>query len=430
MMGKKIIVAWVCEFSNPLVRENLTFRSLAFENAVRAIMGKPAKIMADFDQWITNGIELMKGYGDLQLHVIAFHKYVKREKYEFAHDGVQYHILKNEDDIRFIPNVFRKLLKIKPDKDYKKNRAAIKQTLASINPDIIHYYGAENPDYSISALDIDSRKTPLLVQLQTLMSAPGFKENYPLPEEQYEYRSAIEKKVIKNASFILSQLALYRKLVKETINPDAVFFDIAFFSEIINVVKCKKIFDFVYFSANIDKAGDLAVEAFILAAKKKKDITMCVIGDYLSEFKEQLEKRLSDNDLLGNVVFTGRLATHEDVIESVQKARFALLPLKVDLVSGTIREAMAVGLPVVTTITPLTPSLNEKRESLLLSETGDNAAMADNMIKLLNDEGFAKSLADNALITYKEQYDNTRFADDLMKTYKAIYNKDYKDLTC
>ena len=157
---------------------------------------------------------------------------------------------------------------------------------------------------------------------------------------------------------------------------------------------------------------------------------MCIIGDYLPEFKEQLEKRLSDNDLLGNVVFTGRLATHNDVIDGIQKARFALLPLKVDLVSGTIREAMAVGLPVVTTITPLTPSLNEKRESLLLSKTGDHSAMADNMIKLLEDESLAKTLADNALTTYKEEYDNQRFADDLMKTYKAIYNKDYKGLVC
>lgn len=431
MEKKKIKIAWVCEFSNPLVREHLAFRSLAFENFCRFLMGKPAKIMADYDQWITNGIEEMKKFGELELHVISFHKYLKREKFDFEHDGVHYHFLKSEDDVRFICNIFRKILKKDTDKDLKYNRNVVKQTLADINPDIIHYFGAENPEYSITSLDVDSSRTPLIVSLQTLMSSPKFKENYPISEELYKYRSGIEKKVLRNATFICAKSALYKEIIRRDINPDAMFFNQALFiAEKINVVKCEKLYDFVYFSANIEKACDLAVEAFIIVASKRRDLKLLVIGDYMPDFKAKMEKRLSDNGLLENVVFIGRLQTHDDVLEGIRKARFALLPLKVDLISGTIREAMASGLPVVTTITPSTPKFNADRESLLISEAGDHQAMAANMMKLLDDENFAAKLAENALITYKEKYENGRLAEDLLKIYKAVFNKDYKDLTC
>ena len=429
MGRKKIIVAWVCEFSNPLVRGNLTFRSLAFENFVRSQMKKPAKIMADYDQWITNGIEEMKKFENLELHVVSFHKYIKNDVYEFENECVHYHILKPEDDCRFLNNVFRKFLKKEDDKEFKRNRKTIKQTLAAINPDIIHYYGAENPEYSISALDIDSSKTPLIVNLQTLMSAPGFKENYPLPGDSYEFRSGIEKKVIRNATFIGTSSTVYKDIILQNIKPDAVFIKMSLMiAERINVIKCEKKYDFVYFSADISKAADLAIEAFIITSSERKGTTLCVIGDYMPEFKAKLEKRLAEHNLVDNVTFTGRLATHDDVLEGVRKARFALLPLKVDLVSGTIREAMASGLPVVTTKTAGTPSLNQNRESVLVSEIGDNKALSDNMLKLLDDDAFAKKLAENALVTYKEKYDNSSRAADLMKIYEAIYNKDYKSV--
>ena len=99
-----------------------------------------------------------------------------------------------------------------------------------------------------------------------------------------------------------------------------------------------------------------------------------------------------------NVIFCGPLPTHDDVIKQIRKSRFAILPLKIDLISGTIREAMANGLPVVTTITPATPKLNETRESVLLSEKGDFKAMAENMLWLINDNEVAIKLKKNSFV--------------------------------
>ena len=52
---------------------------------------------------------------------------------------------------------------------------------------------------------------------------------------------------------------------------------------------------------------------------------------------------------------------------------------------------MAYGLPVITTITPGTPKLNDNRESVLLSPIGNHQAMADNMIKLLENKDLVEN---------------------------------------
>ena len=148
-----------------------------------------------------------------------------------------------------------------------------------------------------------------------------------------------------------------------------------------------------------------------------------VVGDYDEDFKLQLDARIAELGITDNVVITGKLQTHDDVIDEIKKARFALLPLKIDFISGTIREAIACGLPVVTTITAGTPTLNEKRESVLLSTIGDHEALAANMIRLIDSEDLSDKLIANGLETIDEMYGNKAMALKLRDVYKALYAK-------
>jgi len=120
------------------------------------------------------------------------------------------------------------------------------------------------------------------------------------------------------------------------------------------------------------------------------------------------------------VSFEGRLATHADVISQIRKSKYALLPLKMDFVPNTIREAMCNSLPVVTTITVNgTTTLNKERQSVLLSDQGDNNAMAKNMIMLLENKTLAETLKLNAVITETEQNNNS----DMMLQWADVYKK-------
>jgi glycosyltransferase involved in cell wall biosynthesis len=95
--------------------------------------------------------------------------------------------------------------------------------------------------------------------------------------------------------------------------------------------------------------------------------------------------------------------------------------LKIDLISGTIREAMANGLPVVTTITPATPKLNENRKSVLLSEKEDFNNMASNMLDLLDNEDLYNTLQANGYATVIERYDNGVEANLWREAYYAVH---------
>jgi glycosyltransferase involved in cell wall biosynthesis len=187
-----------------------------------------------------------------------------------------------------------------------------------------------------------------------------------------------------------------------------------------NLLEHEKQYDFVYFANYISKSLDLVVEAFGIAYNRNSSLTLDIIGGGNSLQIEELNKRLDALCCKDAVTIEGKLPTHNDVISQIRKARFALLPLKIDVVSSTIREAMWNGLPVVTTITSGTPSLNRVRESVLLSPIGDHEALASNMLRLVNEPDLAKRLRNNAAITVDEMFgNNSQRAHEWEEAYQA-----------
>lgn len=410
MENKKIKVVWVCHLSNEEIRKRLNFRKMTLLKA-----GK-----VDFAQWNTNAINEFKKFEDVELHVISPHAGINSKVQEFVKDGVHYHFFRSEDD-SFIYRLKRKFLKGKYlTPEYKGNTRTILSIINDIKPDLIHLIGAENPYYSIAALSMP-KDIPLIVTLQTLMIDPDFYNNYPITKQMYDYRSGIERAVIQKADYVTCRAQKFKDVLKELFNPPLKILNIVLIvGEKINTTNCKKEYDFVYFAKDIEKAVDWAIEAFAIANKKHPETTMRIVGGYAPKFKKQLDDRIAGLDIADKVTFSGSLPNHDDVINEVRKARVAVLPLKIDLISGTIREAMAIGLPVVTTITPATPLLNENRESVLLSEKEDFNKMASNMLDLLDNEDLYNTLQANGYATVKDRYDNGVEAGLWREAYYAV----------
>lgn len=409
MGNKKIKIAWVCHLSNEEVRERLKFMPCAGQRATK-----------DYSQWNTNAINEFRKFDDIELHIISPHAGINSNVQEFSKDGIYYHFFRSEDD-RFMFRLKRKFLKGKYlTPKYNNNTSTILSIIDKTKPDIIHLIGAENPYYSIAALSM-SKDIPLIVTLQTLMIDPDFFKNYPITKQMYNYRCGIERAVIQRADYVTCRAKRFKDVLKEQFNPPLKILNMALIvGEKVNTTECEKEYDFVYFAANISKAADWAIEAFALAHKKHPEITLNIVGGYAAQTKQELDRRLAELGILDNVSFTGSLPSHDDVINQVRKSRFAILPLKIDLISGTIREAMANGLPVVTTITPATPKLNENRKSVLLSKKEDFNNMASNMLDLLDNEDLYNTLQANGYATVRERYDNGVEANLWREAYYAI----------
>ena len=411
---KKMKILWVCFFSNATVRAHMDNRIGLVEKFIRKIIKKPYQCF-DLAQWNTNALKEFEKFTDeVELHVISPSETMRNRESVFVEKDIHYYFFRDEDS--GIKKIFGKIF---GEKTYRKNRKYIAEKIKEIKPDLVHIIGAENPQYSLAALDIPNT-IPVFVQLQTLMIDPEFKKNYPISSDLYSYRSGIEKRILEKVDYLGTPEKKFVSVIKDKANRKGPILSTSLaVAESVNFKSSEKEFDFVYFALDISKAVDYAIEAFAIAFKKRPSISLDVVGDFSVALKKQLDDRIAELGLQNRIKFEGKLATHDDVIEQIRKSRFALLPLKVDLISGTIREAMANGLPVVSTITPETPNLNKKRVSILLSPAGDFAAMADNMLKLLDDDKYAEEIRQNAGVSISEKVGNEQHVRKWIDAYRA-----------
>src|SRR5690606_24653266 len=145
-----------------------------------------------------------------------------------------------------------------------------------------------------------------------------------------------------------------------------------------------------------------------------------IVGRCSSEVQIVLDKLIEKRGVADNVVFHGYFPEHADMFRQVMKSRFAVLPVKMDVISSTTREAMFLGLPVVTYKTSGTPLLNREKECVLLADIGDIHKLAENMISLLKSDKLAEKLSKNAQEYIDLNFNNRKEAQKLKSIYQAI----------
>lgn len=420
-MKNTIRVVWLCYFSNPLVR-NLAKRNIPIINK---FCKKTVSLVfdSDFAQWNTNAVYELRRFPEIELHIVCPVPYLTSNSQCVYNEGCYYHFIKDERmslQYRLLKRICKKNVA-----KYRNNRRRILREIQSIAPDIVHIIGAENDYYASAATDIPSN-IPLIVQLQTLINDPKFLEGYLFDEQSYIDACNHEAQILARADYIGTTVAYYKEIIKNKINNKAHFIPIRL---AVGPRFCKnilpKMYDCIYFASNIEKSADLAIEAFIRAKHQLPNISMIIIGGCSDVFKKKLETLLLENGIKDSVTFLGRLKSYSEVLEYVQHSRCALLPLKVDFIASTIREAMALGIPTISTITDGTPSLNEKRRSILLSNIGDHDQLAENLIKVLTNSELYSELRNNAFQTIEEKYSNKAIINEWINAYKTILCKRY-----
>jgi hypothetical protein len=120
-----------------------------------------------------------------------------------------------------------------------------------------------------------------------------------------------------------------------------------------------------------------------------------IAGD--GPLRHALEAKIAELSLQHSVSLLGSLP-HEAVIEKYSQATIFVLPCVTgsdgdrDGIPNVILEAMALGLPVVSTRHSGIPEAIEDGHSGLLVTPGDSTALADSLAQLIADEGLRKRL--------------------------------------
>jgi glycosyltransferase involved in cell wall biosynthesis len=100
-------------------------------------------------------------------------------------------------------------------------------------------------------------------------------------------------------------------------------------------------------------------------------------------------------------LFLGR---REDIPEILASCDIALLPSAAEGMPNAVLEYMAAGLPVIASRVGGNVEAVEDGVSGLLIPAGDSGALADSLIRLLQDEEFAQLLSRNAQISVRERF--------------------------
>lgn len=411
----RIKIVWICHFSNRDIREKLPLLSYQFSNQLKKMLAFGNQIKyKDFASWISILITEFEIIDEVELHIIAPHRGLKRVTFDFELNNIQYHFFRPA----LFPLIQKFIYKIfKQKRSYWYNRLIIKKLLRRINPDIVNLFGAENPYYSISALDI--KETPLYILLQTVLSIPIYYKLNIDPE-----RKDIEKKIFLSTNYFGTIARIYNDCVINT-NPFAKVFEFMFPTDIIPLIESQeKHFDFVFYSSYLseDKGVEDAIEAFKIVCKTYNNAKLNIIGSCITSYREFLEKKIAFLGLTEKIAFSGYFPLHADMLRQVKKAKIALLPHKFDVISSTIREAMFLGLPIVTYKTTGTPFLNSEKQTVLISVIGDIEDLARNMLKLMNDQAFSQCLVENAKSLAESLFNNNAIAKKLIENNRAIIN--------
>jgi glycosyltransferase involved in cell wall biosynthesis len=424
MERKKLKVAFICHLSNADLRAHLQLEDLTLKNLVRRLLGFKPLDYHDYSVWTTLMLAHAGTLKDVEMHAIVLHPGIKGkdEVTEFEWQGVHYHCFRQYTNT--LMDKIRERLGLKMSDvmtRFPYHRKMAKQILAKLQPDLVNLQAAECPFISLIGLDVDVQKVPFVLSLQTALSDPDFLKNYPMSPAHYADAQRVEEALFRRTHYFGTNADWYRQIVS-WFNPQAQFVRYTFFTPQSKVkASGQKEFDFVYFAANINKAGEDAVDAFCLAYQQNPSLTLNLVGDYTPSFHALLQQKLAKVGAQQHVTFSGYFANHDDALKQVAKARYALVPVKIDFISGSIRESVQLGLPVITYATKGTPHMNVNGPAVLLSEVGDVQGMAQNMLSLYGNEELAATLNANAKRYLQRICDLDAATQMLTDMYHAVY---------
>lgn len=163
------------------------------------------------------------------------------------------------------------------------------------------------------------------------------------------------------------------------------------------------------------KNHKLLIDAFARISEKCPD-NLIIIGE--GSLRKDLENQINNLGLSERVLLPG---TTDNVINKLISAKIFALSSDYEGMPNTLMEAMALGLPCISTDCPCggPKELIQNENNGILTQVGNADSMATALIKLISDDSLRKKCGENARKTAMEFYPDNIF-DLWNKTVKSI----------
>ncbi len=390
--------------------------------------------------WIQETINLFKDKNDVDFHVVA-PNYASNILVECERQQIHFHFYHYSPTllsrisaplVRLFVNhsetfkIAERLANVLTG--FRTPTVSARRLIRNINPDLIHLYGSENPDYSAPAIK-------LLGEYPVLLTVQGYvylhsKSKKPLNRLFQLYRLKYEREINRSVRFLTSSEAIS---IEELKNNNTGFWE-----------KCEKIFCLtpitkvpkvcankvgkeydVVFYARINKIKGIEDLIDVVSYLKEKGrlLKTLIMGRGGDAYVDYIKKKVADKGCSGIVTFAGFIENHEEVYLHAAKARVLVLPSHSDGTPNTIREAMFMKLPVVANNVGGIPTFNAKRHCIHLVKFGDIEDLANGICKVLDDDIYREELICNAYSEAYEVFSPDAIYGQLLFAYKDIFSK-------
>ncbi len=162
------------------------------------------------------------------------------------------------------------------------------------------------------------------------------------------------------------------------------------------------------------------IEAIKIVASRFPDVKLELVGD--GELKEEIEELVIQSGLHDYVSFEGQ---KEDIPGYLRHADIFCLSSDYEGMPMTLIEAMAAGLPIVSTNVGGVPDMLRNDHSALLTGL-DSGELADALLRLLTDVSLRKKIGQNAAKDSK-RFSHTYMAHRYISLYEKTLRGDLKD---
>lgn len=161
------------------------------------------------------------------------------------------------------------------------------------------------------------------------------------------------------------------------------------------------------------KRVDVLIDIFKNVHDVCKSTHLIIIGD--GPEKEKILEQLDDN--------ISYIGTVDNVDEYFRASDMLVLPTLSEGMSNVILEAMATGLPVISTNVSSNPEIIEDGIDGILLEVEDKKGFQEKIIKLVLDETFAQKIGQNARKKILQQYSIEHIAEKYREIFEKIANR-------
>ena len=415
---KTMKVAMVCHLSNPTVRRHLPLDNGARFGFLRKLLGlnQWKEGYTDLAPWNASLADDFGKRGDIEFHIISAHPGMKKQRVTFVDNNVHY---------VFLNHNIASLLKC-----FVKNKGLwqtinpfairVKNEINKINPDLVVLQGTENAYYSSTVLGIT--EYPVYAMCQTVYNNPSRKEYGMWNAENGE----TELRLFKELKYFGVYCKMHFELVRQY-SPHSYIFKFGYPQKgiLLEPIETYKEFDFINFALSMDsrKGFPDAIQALAIVKKIFPQVRLNLIGKCSDEQLSELKNLISNLDLENNIVFTPFFEKRSDLFLHIQKSRFAVLPCKVDHISGTMMQAMQLGLPLVVYRTTGTPSFNKEKQCALIAENNNVEELAQHMLSLMENPKLAEVLKKNGREWQEKRCEEgLQNGDRIVNNFRTIIN--------